>query len=207
MLVPYRYRDNLGTLVWTGPSKKRENWENLNAKPFLDPDPGGNNEAMARTAEEAVSFIASSATLWLLRHRRPVMFAAFAAFFAEGRRCLRPLTSSSPSSPNAADEATCIDVPLGMPWHTAWYVVPCHTEQSSVHWYGTKFQSLVETAGFELFFCILAHYGVNLSTLQTKPQPQTGLGGACVLDLSMRELCRHAKETHRCIPSTEKGRP
>ncbi|RWW52101.1 hypothetical protein BHE74_00041501 [Ensete ventricosum] len=56
-----------------GRSKKRENQENLNAKPFLDPDPaspsldeldpGGKGEATARAAEEVVSFIASSATL------------------------------------------------------------------------------------------------------------------------------------------------
>ncbi|RWV79465.1 hypothetical protein GW17_00059402 [Ensete ventricosum] len=53
-----------------GRSKKRENRENLDAKPFLDPDPaspsldeldpGGKGEATARAAEEVVSFIASS---------------------------------------------------------------------------------------------------------------------------------------------------
>ncbi|RZR91732.1 hypothetical protein BHM03_00019909 [Ensete ventricosum] len=64
--------------------KKRENQENLDAKPFLDldpaspsldnPNPGGNDEEIARAAEEAVSFVASSVTLWLLRcvlRRRP----------------------------------------------------------------------------------------------------------------------------------------
>ncbi|RWW20434.1 hypothetical protein GW17_00015459 [Ensete ventricosum] len=73
-----------------GHSKKRvkENRENLDVKPFLnldptlpsldDLEPGGNSEAAARAAEEAVSFIASFATLGF-----------FAACFAEGRRHLR----------------------------------------------------------------------------------------------------------------------
>ncbi|RWV87049.1 hypothetical protein GW17_00050998, partial [Ensete ventricosum] len=39
-------------------------------------------------------------------HRRSETFAAFFAFFAEGRRRLRPLMSSPPSSPNVAHEAT-----------------------------------------------------------------------------------------------------
>ncbi|RZR70724.1 hypothetical protein BHM03_00001164 [Ensete ventricosum] len=62
-----------------GRSKKREkkeNRENLDVKSFIDPDPvlpfvdnpdpGGNGEATARVAEEAISFIASSVTLRLL---------------------------------------------------------------------------------------------------------------------------------------------
>ncbi|RZS24427.1 hypothetical protein BHM03_00057496, partial [Ensete ventricosum] len=58
-----------------GRLKKKGNWENLDAKPVLDldpglappsldnPDPGGNGEATARAAEEVVSFIASYVTL------------------------------------------------------------------------------------------------------------------------------------------------
>ncbi|RWW54369.1 hypothetical protein BHE74_00039082 [Ensete ventricosum] len=77
-------------------SEKKENQENLDAKSFLnpdltppsldDPDPRGNNEATTGAAEEAVSFIASSATLQLLlRHvlcRRLEMFVAFDVFAA-----------------------------------------------------------------------------------------------------------------------------
>ncbi|RZR83129.1 hypothetical protein BHM03_00009674 [Ensete ventricosum] len=85
-----------------GHLKKRENRENLDAKPFLnpdlalssldDPDPGRNNEAMARAAKEAVS-IASSVTLQLLLHRvlrrRPETSAAFDVFVAFYDRCRR----------------------------------------------------------------------------------------------------------------------
>ncbi|RWW43586.1 hypothetical protein BHE74_00050734 [Ensete ventricosum] len=65
--------------VWRrrGRSKKRENRENLDAKPFLgldstlpsldDPDLGGISEVTARATEEVVSFIALPATLPLLR--------------------------------------------------------------------------------------------------------------------------------------------
>ncbi|RWW35715.1 hypothetical protein BHE74_00059314 [Ensete ventricosum] len=102
-----------------GREKKKENRENLDVKPFLnpdlappsldDPDPRGNGEATARATEEAVSFITSYVIPRLLRrvlHRRPKTFTAFAAFFVEGRRHLRPLTSSPSSSSNTADEAT-----------------------------------------------------------------------------------------------------
>ncbi|RWW32900.1 hypothetical protein GW17_00002400 [Ensete ventricosum] len=85
-----------------GHLKKRENKENLDVKPFLnpdlalpsldDPDPGRNNEAMARAAKEAVS-IASSVTLQLLLHRvlrrRPETSAAFDVFVAFYDRCRR----------------------------------------------------------------------------------------------------------------------
>ncbi|RWW68109.1 hypothetical protein BHE74_00024400 [Ensete ventricosum] len=81
---------------------KKENRENLNAKPFLDLDPKppslddldprGSSEAMARAMEEAVSFIASPATLRLLccvLCRRPetsTAFDVFVAFFAEAHK-------------------------------------------------------------------------------------------------------------------------
>ncbi|RRT75547.1 hypothetical protein B296_00031114 [Ensete ventricosum] len=112
-----RYRDELGMSPSYGEGrrsvkgegrrrgrlKKRENQENLDAKPFLDPDPaspsldnpnpGGNDEAIARAAEEAVSFVALSVTLRLLRCvlRRRLKTSAFS-------------TSLSPSSPNVAVE-------------------------------------------------------------------------------------------------------
>ncbi|RRT42170.1 hypothetical protein B296_00057322 [Ensete ventricosum] len=89
-----------------GHSKKWENRENLNAKSFLDPDltppslddydPGGNGKVATRAAKEEIP---SSPRL-----RFCGFF--FVVFFAEGRRCLRPSTSSSPFSSNVADEAT-----------------------------------------------------------------------------------------------------
>ncbi|THU71261.1 hypothetical protein C4D60_Mb08t33690 [Musa balbisiana] len=79
------------------------------ASPSLDDlNPRGNNQAVARATEEAVSFIASYTILWLLLRcvlrRRPETSAAIATFFAEGRRHLRPSMSSPLSSPNATDE-------------------------------------------------------------------------------------------------------
>ncbi|RWW28461.1 hypothetical protein GW17_00007057 [Ensete ventricosum] len=107
-------------LAERGRSKKRANRENLDAKSFLDLDlvlhsldnldPGGNGEAAGGAAKEAVSFIASYATLWLLLHRvlcqRPEASVAFAAFFVEGWRRLWPSASLSHSSSNFADEVT-----------------------------------------------------------------------------------------------------
>ncbi|RZS13408.1 hypothetical protein BHM03_00044993 [Ensete ventricosum] len=81
------------------------NKSNLNAKSFLDPDLtppslddydlGGNGEVATRAAKEEIP---SSPRL-----RFCGFF--FVVFFAEGRRCLRPSTSSSPFSSNVADEA------------------------------------------------------------------------------------------------------
>ncbi|RRT67480.1 hypothetical protein B296_00039257 [Ensete ventricosum] len=83
--------------------KKKDNRENLDTKPFLDldpvlpslddPDPGGNGEAAARAAEEAVSFIALSTTLQLclrrVLRRRSEMSAAFDVFVAFFAECCR----------------------------------------------------------------------------------------------------------------------
>ncbi|RZS21492.1 hypothetical protein BHM03_00054137, partial [Ensete ventricosum] len=85
-----------------GHSKKREkkeNQEDLDVKPFLDPDlappsledpdPEGNNKAAARIAEETVSFITSYVTLRLLLRRRPETFAAFDVLPAFLTECCR----------------------------------------------------------------------------------------------------------------------
>ncbi|RWW29537.1 hypothetical protein BHE74_00041714 [Ensete ventricosum] len=79
--------------------KEKENRENLDANPFVDPDPTlpslddpdpkGNSEAATRATEEVVFFIASSATLRLLLRQRSEMstaFDVFIAFFAKYRR-------------------------------------------------------------------------------------------------------------------------
>ncbi|RZS17059.1 hypothetical protein BHM03_00049167, partial [Ensete ventricosum] len=85
--------------------EKEDNRENLDAKPFLDPDlaspslddpdPRGNGEAVL---EQRKRQSPSSPRLRLYSF-------FFAMIFTEGRRHLRPSTSSPPSLLNAADEA------------------------------------------------------------------------------------------------------